>query len=388
MNYESMEMEALEQRKADIQAEAQLLSDNDEDLEKLEALKEERKALDQEIENRKAAEAERRRQAEEIAKGAGEIKTEAPENEERKTKMNMEIRNSAEYIDAYAKYIKTGKADECRSLLTENVSGQVPVPEFVYDIVKTAWERDGITSRVRKSYLKGNMKVGFELSASGATVHTEGETGPSEETLIHGIVTLIPKNIKKWISVSDEAMSLRGEEFLRYIYDELTYQIAKKAANELLDKIIASPVASTNTPTTGVAVPKITSTTVSVGLVAQALGKLSDEAADPVVVLNKETWASFKAAQAANGYNYDPFEGLPVVFSNHLTSFSAATTGVPWMIVGDFGQGALANFPDGEEIKFVFDDITLATDDMVKIIGKEYVAIAPVAPYAFAQVVK
>ena len=387
MEFKDMEMTALEQRIAAIKDEAQSLGESDEDLEKLEALKEERTKINQEIEARRAAEAERRKAAEEIEKGAGTEMNEAPE-ERTKHMDNMEIRNTKQYIDAYAEYIKTGKDEECRSLLTENVSGQVPVPEFVYDIVKTAWERDGITRLVKKSYVRGNLKVGFEISSTGATVHTEGEAGPSEETLVLGIITLLPKNVKKWISVSDEAMSLRGESFLRYVYDELTYQIAKKAAEELLDKIIACGTVSTNTPTSSVAVPKITSTTLSVALVAQALGQLSDEAANPVVVLNKSTWAAIKAAQAANQFNYDPFEGLPVVFNNHITAFSAATTGVTYMLVGDFEQGALANFPEGEEIKFTFDDITLATDDMVKIIGKEYVAIAPVAPYAFAKVTK
>lgn len=384
MEFKDMEMPALEQRIAAIKEEAQLLGDTDEDLEKLEALKEERAAIDQEIETRRAAEAERRKAAEEIVKGAGEVTEEAPA--ERKAEMeNIEIRNSKQYIDAYAEYIKTGKDEEVRSLLTENVSGTVPVPEFVYDLVKTAWERDGITRLVRKSYIQGNLKVGFEISATGATVHTEGQSGPSEETLVLGVVNMIPKNIKKWISVSDEALSLRGEAFLRYVYDELTYQIAKKAAEELLDKIVACGTVGT---TTQVAVPVVKATTISNSIIAQAIGALGDEAVAPVAVMNKQTWAAIKVAQAAANYGYDPFEGLPVVFNNHLKAFSAASSNETYIIVGDFNQGALANFPDGEEIRFTFDDITLATDDMVKIIGKEYVAIEPVAPYAFVKVTK
>lgn len=384
MEFKDMEMPALEQRIAAIKEEAQLLGDTDEDLEKLEALKEERAAIDQEIEARRAAEAERRKAAEEIVRGAGEVTEEAPA--ERKAEMeNIEIRNTKQYIDAYAEYIKTGKDEEVRALLTENVSGTVPVPEFVYDLVKTAWERDGITRLVRKSYIKGNLKVGFEISASGATVHTEGQTGPSEETLVLGVVNMIPKNIKKWISVSDEALSLRGEAFLRYVYDELTYQIAKKAAEELLDKIVACGTVGT---TTQVAVPVVKATTISNSIIAQAIGSLGDEAVAPVAVMNKQTWSAIKVAQAAANYAYDPFEGLPVVFNNHLKAFSAASSNETYIIVGDFNQGALANFPDGEEIRFTFDDITLATDDMVKIIGKEYVAIEPVAPYAFVKVTK
>ena len=175
-----------------------------------------------------------------------------------------------------------------------------------------------------------------------------------------------------------------GEEFLRYIYDELTYRIAKKASDQLVAAIIACGTQST---TTTVGVPVYTSTSVSVGLVAAALANLSDEAANPVVIMNKATWGSFKAAQAANGYNYDPFEGLPVVFNNSLTAFTSATTGVTYAIVGDLGFGAIANFPNGDEIEIKVDDKTKMEYDLVRILGREYVAVAPVAPSAFVKII-
>ena len=131
---------------------------------------------------------------------------------------------------AYADYIKSGKDEEVRSLLTTNVGvGTVAVPDFVYDIVKTAWEKSDIMSLVRKVNGAGNLKVQFEISGSDAVIHDEGSGAVSEETLTLGIVTLVPVSIKKWISISDEVYDLRGESFLRYIYDELTYRIAKKA---------------------------------------------------------------------------------------------------------------------------------------------------------------
>lgn len=297
----------------------------------------------------------------------------------------MEIRNSAEYINAYAEYIKTENDTECRALLSENaVSGTIPVPEFVYDVVKTAWNRDGITSRVRKSFIKGNLKVGFEISATAATQHAEG-AAVDEETLVLGTVQLVPKSIKKWISISDEALDLRGEAFLRYIYDELTYQIAKKAADLLVAGIVACGTEST---TTCVGVPVITTTSLSLGLIAEAIGNLSDEAANPVIIMNKGTWAAFKAVQAAGSYGYDPFEGLPVVYNNSLKSFTAASSGDTVAIVGDLEQGALMNFPNGQEITFKVDEMTLAASDLVRIIGREFVGIAPVAPNAFCKINK
>lgn len=142
---------------------------------------------------------ERARQAAEIAEGnVGETKEEFKEKE---IMSNMEVRKSHEYNMAYAEYIKTGSDAECRALLTENVSGQVPVAEYAENRVRTAWNREGLMSRVRKTYLKGNLKIGFEISADGAYVHTESaNTLTTEEALTLGVANLIPESIKKWIN--------------------------------------------------------------------------------------------------------------------------------------------------------------------------------------------
>ena len=311
----------------------------------------------------------------------------APIVEERKEiKMEkIEIRNTKAYIDAYANYIKTGDDTECRSLLTENVSGSVPVPEMVYDIVKTAWNKEGIMSRVKKSYIKGNLKVGFELSATGAVIHTEGDGAVDEENLVLGVVTLVPQSIKKWLSISDEVLDMTNDSFIQYVYDELTYQIAKKASETLVGLIVSAPTSST---TTSIGVSTMDVSAITVGTIASAIGKLSDEASNPVVMMNKATWSAFKAVQYANGFSVDPFEGLPVVFTDALKSFADASDGETFCIVGDLEQGALANFPNGDEIRFKFDDTSLAEYDLVKIIGREFIALGLVAPKAFVKLLK
>ena len=349
----------------------------------LDALEAEARSINEEIENRKAAEDKRNEIRNAVAQGDGEI-TEKFETEERKTMTLEEIRSSMEYNNAFAEYLKTGDDRECRAaLLTENVSGQVPVPTYVEDRIRTAWQRLGLMDLVRKTYIKGNLKVGFELSATGAVVHTEGTAAPDDETLTFGVVSLTPESIKKWIKISDEAMDLKGTAFLDYIYDEITYQIAKKAQEQLIAKITAC-TASATASTAGVGV---VAGTPSVGLVASAIGALSDEAANPVIVMNKGSWAQFKAAQYAAGYAIDPFEGLPVYFENTLPAYTAGgTTGSTWMIVGDFGQGAQANFPNGDEITIKFDDLSLAESDLVKIVGRQYVGLGVVADHAFCKV--
>lgn len=374
----ALDMDSVEARMAEI---GQIIetADDDTDLEALSA------ELDMIKARKEAIVEERKADVEAVLAGEGTEVKEISIKEERTMDLK-EIRSSQEYVEAFADYLKSGKDAECRSLLSVNASGVVPVPTLVEDIVRTAWEKEGIMSRVKKTYLKGNLQIGFEISADGAVIHTEGAAAPTEEKLVLGIVTLVPESIKKWITISDEVMDLKGDAFLRYIYDELTYQIAKKAADELIAKIVACGTVSTNTATTNVAVAAISTNTISLGLIAQAIAELSDEAANPVIIMNKATWASFKAVQASGNYGYDPFEGLDVVFNNSLPAFSVATTGETFAIVGDLAVGAQANFPAGDEITIKFDDLSLAEKDLVKIVGREYVGMGVVAPKAFTKI--
>jgi len=377
MELKEMTVEQLEERMAAIPTE---LDNEEADLDALEA---EARSIKEELEARKAEEAQKAEIRSAVAAGQGVV-VETVKTEERKEMNEVEIRNSQEYINAYAEYMKTEDPTECRALLSENVSGVVAVPDLVYDIVKTAWEKEGIMSRVRKAYMQGNVKIGFEIAASGAVAHTEGGTAVDEEGLVLCIVNLVPVSIKKWVSVSDEVLDLRGEAFLRYIYDEVAYRIAKKAADMLVAKINACGTVST---TDAPSVPTVKAT-VSVGAIASAIGALSDEAANPVAIMNKQTWAGFKAASYSGSFAADPFEGLPVVFNNTMPTYAAAATGAAFAIVGDLDQGALANFPGGEAIEMKYDDKTLMTQDLVRILGRQYVGLGVVAPDAFVKLVK
>ena len=375
MEIKEMQMADIEKRSLEIEQEMQ---NEDADIDSLSAEVEELEARKAEI----LAEVEQRKQ--EMADALKTAK-EVESMEERKMS-DMEIRNSKEYIDAYAEYVKSGNDAECRALLTENVNGgTVPVPELVYNIVKTAWDREGIMALVRKTAMKGNLKVGFEISADGAVVHTEGGNAISPENLVLGTVNIVPQSIKKVLQISDEVYDLRGEEFLDYVYDELAYRIAKKCADLIIAAIEACGTAST---ATSVAVPVLTAATIGQATIASAMALLSDEAANPVVMMNKATWGAFKSAQYDGNFNADIFEGLPVVFNNTIKAFSVATTGETYAIVGDLGHGALANYPNGQEISFKFDDLSLKKQDLIEVMGREYVGLGIVAPNAFVKVKK
>ena len=382
----NMTVEELEARSAEIVSEVENVETTEERLKELDA---ESIQIEERKNELKKAAAEAKEIREAVAKDEVKVEERKVVIEEERKMTNKEVINSAEYRDAFKNYIITGKDEECRSLLTENVTGgSVPVPELVYDIVKKAWENEGIMSLVKKTYLKGNLKVGFEISADGAVVHTEGADAPSAENLVLGVIELVPASIKKWIKISDEVVDMDSGSFLKYVYDELAHQIAKKAADTLIAKIEACGTVSTNTPSMNVGVPVVSTASIALGTIAEAIGKLSDQAANPVIVMNKSTWASFKAVQAAGSYGYDPFEGLPVVFNNSITAFTAATTGVTYAIVGDFGEGAIANFPAGDGIDIKYDNLSLAEADLVKIVGREYVALGVIGPDCFVKIAK
>lgn len=370
----------IETRKAEILGE---LENENADLEaikaELDALEEEERSLNEQIEaeNRKAQE-----EAEERRENADKIENrELRANPIEEVKMeNIEIRNTKEYIDAYAEYIKTGNDKEVRSLLTENGNGYVAVPELVYDIVKTNWEKNGILNLIKKTYIKGNLKTQFEVAGTSAELHLEGAEEVSEEDLVDGIVSIVPQSFKKWIGVSDEVYDLRGEEFLRYVYDEIAYRIYKIVRAYVLNAIKTLPATATTTS------PSANNVAVApaMGTIATLIANLSDEAENPVIVMNKLTYADFKAVQYANGYGADPFEGLQVFFDDTLPAYSTATSGAQWIIVGDFGHGALLNLPNGEEVQIKFDDMTLMTSDMIRVMGRMFVGIGIVADKAFA----
>ena len=373
-----MSVEELMERRAAIAVEVDA---PDADLDALEA---EARAINEELENRKKAATKRNEIRNAVANGEGVVK----ENiKEEKKKMTLdEVRSTPEYVNAFANYVKTGKDDECRAvLLSQNVdSGYVPVPTVIEGRIRTAWERSGLMELVRKTYIRGNLKVGFELSATGAVVHTEGSAAPSDETLTFGVVEMKPESIKKWIKISDEAMDMGGEEFLYYIYDELTYRIAKKAQEELLAKIVALTASATST---AVGVGSVAGTP-SVGICSEAIGTLSGEAENPVIVMNKGTFPMFKAAQYAANFPIDPFEGMNVYFDNTIPVYTTSgTTGAAWAIIGDFGVGGHANFPNGDEVQIKYDALSLAESDLVKIVGREYIGLGIVADHAFCKVV-
>lgn len=380
MEIKEMKLEEVEARISELDT----LSTTSEDAEEIDKAREERKMLTERKAELVALET-RKAQAKELEMGATPTSVEKKE-EERKMAKIEEYRNSQEYINAFAEYIKTGDDSECRALLTTNVgdAGEVAIPDMVSNVIKTDWLQSEIMSQVKTISVAGNFTQQFELSAGDAVVHNEGSGAVSEEELTLGTVKLIPESIKKWKAVSDEVLDLKGQDFLDYIVNEISYRITLKAEDILIDKIVALPTSATSSSVNA----KVVKAGAALGTIATALGELNAEARNPVVVMNPATKAAFKASVYAGQFNADPFEGLKVILTNNLPAIGSASENDTYAIVGDFGFGALANFPKGQTVQIKIDDKTDMAKDLVKILGREYVAVEPVACRAFVKITK
>jgi len=354
MEIKEMRHADIEERLSAIQTE---LADENADVEALSA---EVDAL-QERDNALKAEAEEKRSAmEKVAK----MNAKVIEVKEQEKEINMETRK-AELIDALAEYIKGTATPEQRALLTTNATGgTVKVSDIVDDYIWTDWEKSSILSRIRKVYVKGNYSVGYEASATGAVKHTEGAAAPTEETLTLNYIPFVAEYFKKWITVSDSVLALKGEAFMRYLMDEFGHQLAMALENAVVAEISASRLTATVTN-------PIDNTAAMAGFAA-----LSDEATNPVVILSKTNYAAIMNERTTAGSKIDdPFNGMEVLFNSTVTG----------MLVGDL-DGVVANFPEGEDFKFIIDDKSLAERDMVKIVGKILADIHLVRPHGFAKV--
>lgn len=358
-------IDEIEKRLSEIAAELEKPEAN------LDALKEEVRALTDEKTRLKESAAAAEELRKKIADGEGVAIEERKGEKMEHTPDLKEIRSSTEYAEAYADYIKTGNDAEVRKLLTTNVAaGTIPVPEFLQAMIETAWENDDILSRVTKTYLKGNIKVPFELSADPAYIHAEGSTAPTEEALTFGLVSLVPETVKKWVSFSDEVVDMKGEEFLRYIYDEITYRVTKKLADECIDDITT---ANATNGSTAIGVPVVT---MAPGLttIPTAVANLAEDARGLVVIMNRLTEVEFLAAQVSGNFAVDPFAGLPRVYTSHLPAYASATGGTDiYAIVADL-SGMRVNYPNGDGMVIKYDELTRKKEDIVEVLGRQYAA--------------
>lgn len=309
--------------------------------------------------------------------------------EERK---NMEVKDrfdTPEYRAAWQRYVLSegkeipAEVRDGNATVTTTLEN-VPIPTLMQSFVETAWEKYGKFSQiVSQMSVKGYFKVPMETAADGANWHTENGAAVSAETITLGSVLLAPKMIKKYLPYTDELAAMAPEEFMRYLADELVYRVVK----ELDDSIIS------RTDANGEGVIGIVGNSLT-EVVPHALDFNAVNAAMPelitwdnlTIAMNPETFFKnimgltdtvqrpiYTVQMSNTGKPQYFFNGQRIEFTNALPAYDDATSGQAWAIVGDFRAYRL-NFPEGKTVRMLRDPYTLATEDIVRLIGRLYVA--------------
>lgn len=314
--------------------------------------------------------------------------------EERKSQ-NMEVRNHEQYAVELRNAVVNGNEKELRALLTELVEGTAPVATYLNEKVETVWEKLAILNEVSVSQYKGILAVPYEVSATPAVWHKEGEEGVQEETLTLGKVLLVPTMIKKMLRVSDEVIALTPTAFLDYLFDEVIYQVNLLLENSIISRNAQDGVIGiTNASLTESVTSELNFNAVNIGIAAL------ENVGDAVVIMNRKTFYAnvmgltdlqerpiFQIATDNNGKAQHYINGARVLFTNGLKAYDEVANGEAWAIVGDLKAYKL-NLPESRFPIVLFDRYSEADADMNRIIGRILASGNVVRPKALAKLVK
>lgn len=319
--------------------------------------------------------------------------------EERNMNTNFEkVEARAEDIQAWRKSVMSSMVEERAGVKSTDTG--VPVPTTFQSYVERAWAKIDLLDEVTKSTIKGIFKVSYESSADPAHYHAEGADAPNEEALTLATITLIPMMVKKWISVTDELEAMTDDEFMKYIAEEVVYQVLKFVQAKIL--VGAGQGTGSNEGIVGITNATLTESlteALSFNIGNEALA-LVDGGASPLAVMNRKTFFHnimglktttgapvYQIAMDNTGKPQYFVNGIRVKFNDALPAYDSANAGDAYVIVGDFNAYRL-NMPAGQDVATLFDPYTLATQDKARMIGKLFCAGNVTRPKALAKIVK
>ena len=118
---------------------------------------------------------------------------------------------------------------------------------------------------------------------------------------------------------------------------------------------------------------------IGLGDFVQAAGKLKGDGT-PVIITSRSNYAAYKALAMEANYAVDPFDGMEVIFNDNFdTEENVALVG--------YLDKLQVNFVNGGDAQMKYDDTTLATSDLVRVIGRLPVGYGYVGNYGFTKIV-
>lgn len=370
----------------------------------VEELTKEADSIDEEIKDLEEQRSTFKAQEERMSLSANLTKTKI---EERKNQMEInDVLNSKEYEQLYADMIR-GRVDEkeVRSFLQKRTdpdpglstaTDNIPIPVLMQGFVETAWYQYGKFSRiVGESFEPAIIKIPVESAASGAAWHTESGDAPSEEYITLSQILLQPKTLKKWISLTTELMAMSPADFLQYVADELVYRIILALDEAIINRTdlngegVIGIVGNANTETLSAAL--------DFNVINEAVSELVTFE-DLVIAMNPKTF--FKNFMGLTDQVGNPIfrvvhdnenraqyylSGYRVEFTQALPAYEDADPGDAYAVVGNFRRGYRLNYPQGRNVITLVDPYSKAPEDLVRMIGRLYVAGNVVKPKHFVE---
>ena len=218
----TMTVEELEARKAEIRAEVDVEGAD------LTALEEEARAINEELEARKAEEAHRAEIRQKVAEGAGTVETIIPKEEERKV---YEV-NTIEYRNAWIKNLIGREMDTEERAALASAANVIPTMTVnaVWDkLVKPA----ELLGKVDVSQFPTYVKFPIATTNNAATSGAVGAT-ITESSDVVGSVTLVPNEYVKLLTVGADIDHMAIDAIHDWIVDNLTGQIRYAINKDIL----------------------------------------------------------------------------------------------------------------------------------------------------------
>ena len=232
MEINEMTIEQLEERKSAINAEAETT----EDIEKLTALKAEKKYIVEEMERRKAVEAEKAEIRDAVAKGEGETVETFEQKVEEKRMFGIETK---EYRDAFMANLVGQATVEQRAILADNsaygdgLSLPAGIDKAIWDQVSTAHP---ILADV--DILRTGMAIKVTKMTPAAITKKMDSATSTEQTFTSAEVTLVGADYHTYVTLSyAEAKMSQGamEQFLiREVADAIGEALSKDIFTQIL----------------------------------------------------------------------------------------------------------------------------------------------------------
>lgn len=190
-------------------------------------------------------------------------------------------------------------------------------------------------------------------------------------------------------------MAMSAEDFLRYVADELVYRVILALDEAIINRTDANGLGVIGI--VGNAYTESVSAALDFNVINEAIsGLVTFE--DLVIAMNPATF--FKNFMGLTDQVGNPIfrivhdnenrpqyylSGYRVEFTQALPSYDEADPGDAYAVVGNFRRGYRLNYPQGRDVITLVDPYTLATKDLVRMIGRLYVAGNVVKPKHFVE---